>query len=155
MKLLNYKNFESKFLKNVTEIWPDESDLTYGELKSDISELMMSLTDEDFEYKLVANNWRKEPSDDELVRWVSIELTKHSKWVISDIDKDFFPIIMYLKSFNIFPIGNESITKDYVSNKKSIYFKDDMDIYRNRISRVAGTSNTYSYDIQFQNYNIS
>lgn len=144
MKLLNYKKFESKLE------WPEESNLTYGELKSDISELMVSLTDEDFEYKLVVNNWRKEPSDDDLVRWVSIELTKHSKWVISDIDKDFFTIIMYLKSWNIFPIGNKYTTKDYVSIKKSIYFNDDMDIYRNHISRVAGTSNTYSYDIQFQ-----
>lgn len=146
---MKYKNFESKLE------WPEESDLTYGELKSDISELMLSLTDEDFEYKLVVNNWRKDPNDDDLVRWVSIELTKHSKWKISDIDKDIFKIVMYLKNWNILPIGNKYTDKDYVFNKKSIHFKDDMDIYRNRISRVAGSSNTYSYDIQFQNYNIS
>jgi hypothetical protein len=141
MKLFRYKNFESLFN------WDRESEISVSELKSYVDDIMIDLKDDEFSYKLTINNWRKVPNDDDMVKWLNIEISLNDIFKISDIDGSIMLLINFLKTQNIYPAENSELLKLCFKNNSIKSDDDYRDIFKNPISKIPGTLKSYSYNL--------
>lgn len=136
--LSNFKIFESNSVK-------------VSDIKYDLEDILLELTDGGFEYKIHINDWSrnyKSISDDSEINWVSVEISKKGNWNLNDIDEQIIRMVDFLSTNGLFPLfePNPKI------NTETALISAYSDKFKNRLHKVAGTTDTYSYDIQFNKF---
>ena len=138
--LVNFKLFESK-----KEVYKS----IVSDIKYDLQDILLELVDEGFEYKININDWNKNYkliSDDEVVKWVSLEISKKGDWNLSHIEDYLIRVVEFLSLTGLYPLFDPKPQTDL----DTILISNTSDIFKNRMRKVAGTNNTFSYDIQFK-----
>lgn len=134
--LSNFKIFESNSIK--------ASDIKY-----DLEDILLDLVDNGFSYKIHINDWSKSYKsipDDSNVNWISIEISKKGDWNLNDIDESIIRLVTFLTTYNLHPLFEPNPDLDM----ETALISNHSDKFRNRLHKIAGTTDTYSYDIQFK-----
>jgi len=137
--LSNFKIFESK-------------ETLVSDIREDIEDILIDLVDYGFSYKLSINDWKKyykSLSGENKVNWVSIEIIKQGEWGLNDIDDYIIRLVNFRSTYNLYPLFEPNPDL----NMETALISNYSDKFRNRLRKVAGTTDTYSYDIQFNKFN--
>lgn len=133
MRISSFKNFESKV----------------SEIKEDLEDILLDLEDNGFKYDITINDWSmsyNRISDASDVNWVNIEIQKEGKWSIYDIDETIIRLVNFFSIQGLYPTFDRNPKLDMETSVLSA----NSDIFKNRLAKLAGTTDTYIYDITFQ-----
>ena len=129
----------------------ESNETLVSEIREDIEDILIDLVDVGFSYKLFINDWQKDYksiSAENKVNWISVEIIKQGEWDLNDIDDYIIRLITFLSSNNLYPLFEPNPDL----NMKTALISNHSDKFRNRLHKVAGTTDTYSYDIQFNKF---
>lgn len=138
--LSNFKIFESNSAK-------------VSDIKYDLEDILLDLKDNSFEVKININDWNKNYKsipDESKVNWVSVEISKKGEWNLTDIDDYIIQIVNFLSINGLHPLFEPNINP----NTETALISNHSDKFKNRLHKVAGTTDTYAYDIQFHIHGI-
>ena len=122
-----------------------------SDIREDIEDILIDLVDDGFSYRLFINDWQKDYkslSGENKVNWVSIEIIKQGEWGLNDIDDYIIRLVTFLSTYNLYPLFEPNPDL----NMESGLISNHSDKFKNRLHKVAGTTDTYSYDIQFNKF---
>lgn len=134
--LSNFKIFESNSVK-------------VSEIKYDLEDILLELSDDGFEIKIHINDWNKDYksiSGESKANWVGIEISKKGVWNLKDIDESIIRLVTFLSTYNLHPLHEPNPDLDM----ETALISNHSDKFKNRLHKVAGTTDTYSYDIVFK-----
>jgi hypothetical protein len=120
-----------------------------SDIKYDLEDILLDLKDNNFEIKININDWNKNYKsipDESKVNWISIEISKKGDWDLTDIDEYIIQVVNFLSINGLYPLFEPNIN----SNMETALISNHADKFKNRLHKVAGTTDTYAYDIQFK-----
>ncbi len=120
-----------------------------SDVKYDLQDILIELVDEGFKYKIHINNWNKNYkliSDNSVIKWISLEISKEGDWNLKDIEDCIARVVEFLSTKGLYPLFDPKPQ----TSLDSILISNSSDIFKNRMHKVAGTTNTFAYDIQFK-----
>jgi hypothetical protein len=126
-----------------------ENHIVVSDVRYVLEDILLELVDEDFKYKIHINDWNKNYkliSDNSVIKWLSIELSKEGDWDLKDIEDYIARVVEFLSTKGLYPLFDPKPQ----NNLNSILISNYSDIFKNRIRKVPGTTNTFVYDIQFK-----
>ena len=123
-----------------------------SDVKYDLKDILIELVDDGFKYNIIINDWnRNNYNNDELeIKWLSLEVTKEGDWNLLQIEDYLIRVVEFLSLKRIYPLFDPKPQ----SGLQTILISNHADIFKNRMRKVAGTQNTYAYDIQFKTDDI-
>jgi len=129
----------------------ESNETLVSEIREDIEDILIDLVDVGFSYKLFINDWKKDYkslSAENKVNWVSVEIIKQGEWDLNDIDDYIIRLVTFLSTYNLYPLFEPNPDL----NMETALISNHSDKFKNRLHKVAGTTDTYSYDIQFHKF---
>lgn len=138
--------FNRNNYKKTTESKKESNSPVISDIKYDIEEILFSLIDDGFECDLHINHWTKTIPDNANFKWISVSISKEGKWDLRDIDEYIIRMVDFLSIYEIYPLFETNPDL----NMETALISNHYDKFRNRLHKVPGTTDTYSYDIQFQ-----
>lgn len=129
----------------------ESNETLVSEIREDIEDILIDLVDVGFSYKLFINDWQKHYksiSAENKVNWVSVEIIKQGEWDLNDIDDYIIRLVTFLSTYNLYPLFEPNPDL----NMETALISNHSDKFKNRLHKVAGTTDTYSYDIQFNKF---
>lgn len=123
-----------------------------SDVKYDLKDILIELVDDGFKYNIIINDWnRNNYNNDELeIKWLSLKVTKEGDWNLSQIEDYLIRVVEFLTMKGLYPLFDPKPQ----SGLQTILISNHADIFKNRMHKVAGTQNTYAYDIQFKTDDI-
>lgn len=146
-KLFESVTFSETFINDIKESKKEEYQPIVSDIKYDLDDMLIELKDEGYQVNILINNWLRNElkNDNQKVNWINIQIAKEGDWNLTNIEDYLIRVIEFLSSKNLYPFF-EPVSQN---NLKTILKLKNIDIYQNRISKVPGTKNTWSYDITF------
>lgn len=129
----------------------ESNETLVSEIREDIEDILIDLVDVGFSYKLFINDWQKDYkslSAENKVNWVSVEIIKQGEWDLNDIDDYIIRLVTFLSTYNLYPLFEPNPDL----NMETALISNHSDKFKNRLHKVAGTTDTYSYDMQFNKF---
>lgn len=129
----------------------ESNETLVSEIREDIEDILIDLVDVGFSYKLFINDWKKDYkslSAENKVNWVSVEIIKQGEWDLNDIDDYIIRLVTFLSTYNLYPLFEPNPDL----NMETALISNHSDKFKNRLHKVAGTTDNYSYDIQFHKF---
>jgi hypothetical protein len=126
-----------------------ENHIVVSDVRYVLEDILLELVDEDFKYKIHINDWNKNYkliSDNSVIKWLSLELSKEGDWDLKDIEDYISRIVEFLSTKGLYPLFDPRPQ----TSLNSILISNSSDIFKNRMRKVPGTTNTFAYDIQFK-----
>lgn len=132
---------------DIKESKKEEYQPIVSDIKYDLDDILIELKDEGYQVNIIINNWLRNEltNDNQKVNWVNIQIGKEGDWNLTNIEDYLIRVIEFLSSKSLYPLF-DPVSQN---NLKTILKLKNIDIYQNRISKVPGTKNTWSYDITF------
>lgn len=123
-----------------------------SDIKYDLKDILIELVDDGFKYDIIINDWnRSDYNNDELeIKWLSLEVTKQGDWNLLQIEEYLIRIVEFLSEKKLYPLFDPKPQ----SGLETILISNHSDIFKNRIHKVSGTQNTYTYNILFKTDDI-
>jgi hypothetical protein len=125
-----------------------------SDIKYDLQDILIELVDENFKYQININDWNKNYkliNDNEVVKWVSLEISKEGDWNLTEVEDYLIRVVEFLSLKGLYPLFDPKPQ----SKIETILISNHSDIFKNRMHKVAGTTNTFAYDIQFKTDDVS
>ena len=157
-----------KFI-NTFKIFEHQSYTRLIEMKDDLLDILLELSDIGFDNKITMNDWdnvivyhkgkdgysayvSKSFDLDRLkyVNWVNVEMVKDDNWELDVVEEVVLRLIEYFKLHSLYT--DEDIPTDggiFITEGEPI-MKNTKDIFGNKIHKTPGTENRYEYDITFK-----
>ena len=117
-----------------------------SDIKYDLQDILLEIVDDGFKYEIVINDWGKHYkliSDDEIVKWIYLEVLKKGDWDLTDIEETLIRVVEFLSLKSLYPMLEPIPQK----NLDTILTSNRSDIFKNRMYKLP---NTFAYDIQFK-----
>lgn len=132
---------------DIKESKKEEYQPIVSDIKYDLDDILIELKDEGYQVNIIINNWLRNEltNDNQKVNWINIQIGKEGDWNLTNIEDYLIRVVEFLSSKSLYPFF-EPVSQN---NLKTILKLKNIDIYQNRISKVPGTKNTWSYDITF------
>ena len=132
---------------DIKESKKEEYQPIVSDIKYDLDDMLIDLKDEGYRVNIIINNWLRNEltNDNQTVNWINIQIGKEGDWNLTNIEDYLIRVIEFLSSKSLYPFF-DPVSQN---NLKTILKLKNIDIYQNRISKVPGTTNTWSYDITF------
>jgi hypothetical protein len=130
-----------------------ENHIVISDVRYVLEDILLELVDDGFKYKIHINDWNKNYKlicDNSVIKWLSIELFKEGDWNLKDIEDYIARIVEFLSTKGLYPLFEPKPQ----TSLNSILISNSSDIFKNRMHKVPGTTNTFAYDIQFKTDNV-
>jgi hypothetical protein len=125
-----------------------------SDIKYDLQDILIELVDENFKYQININDWNKNYkliNDNEVVKWLSLEISKEGDWNLTEVEDYLMRVVEFLSLKGLYPLFDPKPQ----TGLNTILISNHSDIFKNRMHKVAGTTNTFAYDIQFKTDDVS
>lgn len=122
-----------------------------SDIKYDLKDILLELEDDNFKYDIVINDWNRSINNDQdTIKWISLSINKEGNWNLSEIEDSLIRVVEFLSLNGLYPLFDPKPQ----SGLETILISNYSDIFKNRMHKIAGTQNTYGYDIQFKSDDV-